>query len=332
MLIQQYQGFLSGKRMTYRIFISTPDQDHEHCNFCGAKFSPRERDLWFGYAPSDASSWVCPECFALYRESYGFSSEPAAQKPYAEILDGLARRYRASLAEQFIGLYVHGSIAMGCFNPQKSDIDLILVCDDEPADEIKYEIMTSTLQYAPFAPAKGIEMHLMRLADCQNPRACARFCLHSSPMHEARFLANPKEYIAHMRGDDPDLAAHCAVVKARGRRLAGAPIEDVFADVPRAAFLQSVRSDADWADGNAMYHVLNRCRTLAYLENGGILSKREGGEWALEHLPARYAELIRDALDCYASDREMPPSTQARAFCAHALDMIAEKIEKENAL
>lgn len=30
------------------------------------------------------------------------------------------------LGENLVGVYLHGSLAMGCFNPQRSDIDLII--------------------------------------------------------------------------------------------------------------------------------------------------------------------------------------------------------------
>lgn len=35
------------------------------------------------------------------------------------------------------GIYLHGSMAMGCFNPEKSDIDLIVVIEDNISDRQK---------------------------------------------------------------------------------------------------------------------------------------------------------------------------------------------------
>ena len=43
----------------------------------------------------------------------------------------LADRFAAGCVDIFgkdlTGVYLHGSLAMGCFNPQKSDIDLMVV-------------------------------------------------------------------------------------------------------------------------------------------------------------------------------------------------------------
>ncbi|WP_442857332.1 aminoglycoside adenylyltransferase domain-containing protein [Butyrivibrio sp. YAB3001] len=39
---------------------------------------------------------------------------------------------------------------------------------------------------------------------------------------------------------------------------------------------------------------------LAYITDGLVLSKKEGGEWALIHVHERYRSLIHDALTVYA--------------------------------
>ena len=44
-------------------------------------------------------------------------------------LDDLQTRYTAILASNLVGMYVHGSIAMGCFKPDSSDIDVLVVVD-----------------------------------------------------------------------------------------------------------------------------------------------------------------------------------------------------------
>jgi streptomycin 3"-adenylyltransferase len=48
-----------------------------------------------------------------------------------------------------------------------------------------------------------------------------------------------------------------------------------------------------------MYLILNLARVLAYKEEQLVLSKKEGGEWALEHLPTEYKSLIETAMTEY---------------------------------
>ena len=37
-------------------------------------------------------------------------------------------------ADNLVGIYLHGSAVMGCFNPEKSDIDLIVVVKNDIPD------------------------------------------------------------------------------------------------------------------------------------------------------------------------------------------------------
>ena len=53
-----------------------------------------------------------------------------------------------------------------------------------------------------------------------------------------------------------------------------------------------------------MYLTLNLARVLAYKEEGLALSKKEGGEWALENIPSEYRPLIEDALKDYSADMQ----------------------------
>src|SRR5687767_12994230 len=56
--------------------------------------------------------------------------------PYQDVnvfLDLMLSNTQAILREQFIGLYLGGSLALGDFNPQRSDIDFVAVTVDELA-------------------------------------------------------------------------------------------------------------------------------------------------------------------------------------------------------
>ena len=54
----------------------------------------------------------------------------------------------------------------------------------------------------------------------------------------------------------------------------------------------------DIAD-NTMYLTLNLARVLAYKKEGLVLSKKEGGEWAINNLPKDFHSLITDAMREY---------------------------------
>ena len=58
-----------------------------------------------------------------------------------KLLDSFVIQSENILKDNLMGIYLHGSIAMGCFNGQKSDIDLIVVVQHELSNAIKHQYM-----------------------------------------------------------------------------------------------------------------------------------------------------------------------------------------------
>ena len=75
-----------------------------------------------------------------------------------------------------------------------------------------------------------------------------------------------------------------------------------------------------------MYLTLNLARVLAYLKEKKVMSKQEGGTWALKHLPEAYHPLIRTALQEYqrGDDVRYDPSI-ARKYAASMLAQITQE-------
>lgn len=44
--------------------------DHDHCEFCGAKFSINENNLKKGYSTVDGYRWICGVCFNDFNEEF----------------------------------------------------------------------------------------------------------------------------------------------------------------------------------------------------------------------------------------------------------------------
>src|SRR5699024_6255197 len=48
--------------------------------------------------------------------------------PYVKkMIDKLKREIKKMIQENFVGFYIHGSLALGGFNPDRSDIDVLVV-------------------------------------------------------------------------------------------------------------------------------------------------------------------------------------------------------------
>ncbi len=229
--------------------------------------------------------------------------------------------------DDLAGVYLHGSAVMGCFNPVKSDIDLIVVINEKMTDETKRRFMDMVVVLNTLAPQKGIEMSIVLKSVCSPFVYPTPFELHFSNMHLNWYKTNPDDYIKKMNGTDKDLAAHFETIRKRGRCLYGAPIAEVFAKVPKHDYLDSIKSDIAEAKEdiieNPTYIILNLARVLAYQKNEQVLSKKEGGEWGLENLPAEFHPLLKDALKDYEGSEKVSYNMEcAKKYADYMLDMI----------
>lgn len=222
-----------------------------------------------------------------------------------DIIDEFVNKSKGILKENLIGIYLHGSSVLGCFNPAKSDIDFIIVVNDKMSDVTKRAYMDMVVDINSYAPAKGIEMSIVCKEFCNPFVYPTPFELHFSVMHLKWYKDNPEDYILKMNGMDKDLAAHFTIISKRGKCLWGLPIEDVFAEVPKADYMDSIWNDIEEAPEeiteNTMYLTLNLARVLAFAKDGLVLSKKEGGEWGLKNVPEEYHSLIENALSEYGS-------------------------------
>lgn len=248
------------------------------------------------------------------------------------LIDEFVDRTRVILGDDLVGVYLHGSAVMGCFNPQKSDLDYIVVVDRPLSDAVKRAFLEMVVDLNGRGPVKGIEMSVVRRKVCRPFVYPTPYELHFSAGHLAAYRADPEGYIRRMQGDDRDLAAHFTIIRGRGRCLNGAPIEEVFDQVPRRDYLDALWYDVENAPEEIaaypMYLILNLARVLAYAEEGLILSKKEGGAWALDRLPPEYRPLIRDALGEYTESASIAyDAALAKRYAAYAVGRIRPWIE-----
>jgi streptomycin 3"-adenylyltransferase len=138
--------------------------------------------------------------------------------------------------------------------------------------------------------------------------------LSSLTLGQLRPWRHPTPYDLHLTsrgtvgpGEDPDLAAHVTVVRRAGVALDGPPPAEVFPDVPRADYEDSLRRDLEWSLASepqyARYAILSIARIWATLsEPDELHTKETGAVWALERLPAELRHPLELALASYRTD------------------------------
>lgn len=202
-----------------------------------------------------------------------------------------------------VGVYVHGSLALGCFSWENSDIDFIVVLEHVPTQAQKEDYISELLDINKNSPPKGLEMSIVLEKVTRQFVYPTPFELHFSKTHFKRCTENISEYCQHMHGTDKDLAAHFTMINHSCMTVYGKPAKETFGEVPEKDYWDSMVYDIENAQEdileNPVYIILNLCRVLAYRYDKLILSKKDGGYWGMAHLDEPYGGLIKNALDIY---------------------------------
>lgn len=224
-----------------------------------------------------------------------------------------------ALVEQFsdlmgtglAGVYLHGSLAYGCFNPDASDLDLLIVTTRPLLRDTKLGVAQACLRRS-LAPAP-IELSVLAPGDLVPWQYPTPYQFHYSESWRERLTAETTStawlsWPTGQQGTDPDLAAHVTLARARGIALVGPSPAEVFPEVPPADYLASITADSEDALTqplqNPVATVLNLCRVAWYLRAKVLSSKEEAGVWAQEAARATHKDLVSQALAVYRGNTE----------------------------
>ncbi len=209
---------------------------------------------------------------------------------------------REILKGNLVGIYLHGSIAFGCFNPRGGDIDLLVVSERRIGRGARRAIVKSLLRVS--SRPVPIEATFISRVGIRRWRYPTPFEIHFSESWRARYTSamdRTLDRLAKVR--DGDLAIQIATARQRGIRLYGWSARRVLPIVPESDLRASVVQDFYWArkliSRIPVYFVLNACRGFAFLETGRIFSKDEGCVWAVGRIPQGYRGVVRAARGAY---------------------------------
>ena len=139
------------------------------------------------------------------------------------------RIVRASLGGRRVSTYVHGSLALGGFNPLRSDVDvLVVVADDPPLETAVLQHLGNHLTAVPNV-ARGLELSIVTESAARQPSAPWPFLLHVTTAP-----TDTKVVIGVDRDGDPDLLMHYTVALAAGIVVRGQPPAVTIGPVERA--------------------------------------------------------------------------------------------------
>lgn len=229
----------------------------------------------------------------------------------------------AILQGNLIGIYLYGSLAMECFRPRSSDIDVLLVVKERLSKELRKKV----IEYLKSACSKDrrIELSIIHANTLQNPQYPMMVELHYE--YWGNVFENKK---------DKEILSNLYTTRKRGFRVWGKSIDEVFSRIPAQYHLRSVIEDAEHTKkylhdkperigyNVQVYWILGSCRILAFIREEKVLSKLEGGNWGLVHLPRKYHSLIERALSCYQEEKKdlVWNADELDAFAGYMTDTI----------
>jgi hypothetical protein len=227
----------------------------------------------------------------------------------------------AAVPKAVVGLHVTGSLALGDYHPERSDIDVVFVTDgvlDAAQRGLVAEVhrVVATRIDGPYVP-QALLGASPETIDAVPFHVDGRFevgeCHEVSPITWA-ILA---EHAITVRGDRPrDLgvrADHDAVRSfsranlvgywARWARTIGALLDGALAD--------------DFMEARMLeWGVLGVARVHCAAHTGEVVSKRAGGEYALQVVDPNWHDLVQLALSSRAGDVEEVRVNDLRRACA----------------
>jgi len=229
--------------------------------------------------------------------------ENVSPTPYPdvnEILDFLLTHVEEVLQDQFVGMYLFGSLANGDFD-QHSDIDILVVTKQAISNEIfnaLYEIHEwISTQDSPWT---------LQLEVSYIPRDALYIFDPSNNQHP--HLDRGTGETLHIANHDASWIIQRYILRERGITITGPELRTLIAPVSRVSLrwaivqiLQNrIRRFLDCPDelksrGYQSYTVLTLCRIIFTLEQGDIVSKLAAAEWAKHNLDEKWTALIERA-------------------------------------
>jgi Domain of unknown function (DUF4111) len=239
--------------------------------------------------------------------SVGPTGDPEIDAVLSRVLAGA----RSILGDHFVGMYLDGSLAIGGFEPEKSDLDFVVVT-------------TADVSQESFVALKAMHDHIASGGSKWARELEGSYISQHALRHDRRPAAHPYidrgSSLAIVHQESGYWPLHRHVLREHGVVMAGPLPRTLIDPVSPEALREAVRGILrEWwkpmlADGPLLrksfyrcYAVLTMSRMLYTIHHGTLVTKPIAARWAQETVDSRWSPLIRSAL---AWSREEPPDLE----------------------
>ena len=232
--------------------------------------------------------------------------EPFAPTPHAEVNTVLAYflpRIQSLFGNHFIGMYLVGSLALGDFDPYRSDIDFVVVTDTDIGEDLFGSLQDIHTQFAASNSSWADKIEAIYI-----PYPALRDTA-SNASHYPQMEKGTRLFRAPL---ESGWVFHRITIRDHGAVVAG-PEPRMLVDTinPQAVhsaakeitglWLEQAKNDPTWLpwlrqrDAQA-FVILTLCRLLYSLATGSVASKPRAAQWAQKAFEGPWATLIERTL------------------------------------
>lgn len=252
--------------------------------------------------------------------------EPTQYSAVNTIISELLYEIRKILKEKLVGLYLDGSLVIGDFDIQQSDIDLVAAISVEINDDEFDKLKAMHGLFVKNNPTwdDRIEVCYITTEALSRVKSSTSSIVNISPGEPFHRLEFSKEWIMNWY-----------LTREKGVTLFGPSPKTIIEPISKADFIQSVKNHAlswdKWVRNMPKnsyaqsYARLSLCRVLYSYRNGDQVSKEQAAKWVLNELP-EWSNIINEALVWRKGPKHSPPDEAAFIKTSKFVDYIRKLI------
>ena len=212
------------------------------------------------------------------------------------LLEKVTSALASILGRNLVGIYLYGSLTQRAFNPERSDVDLIVVTERDLSDA-QFRRLNAWLARAAESNMWVARLQMLFLIKREVLKMNSKACLYQfGRLRRSGSDGNPIIWMNVLRsgvalyGPSPELF------------VPQITFEILFQALEReVGYLReeiSLKPQSEWRDVRSYraYAVLTLCRILYSARHGRVVSKRVAAKWAIKNLPEQWGEIIIQAI------------------------------------
>lgn len=251
---------------------------------------------------------------------------PTSYPHVNSLLNELFLRIRKVLGDKFVGFYLGGSLVLGDFSEQISDVDLVAALSSDITDT---ELNELRQMHADFIDEHKewqdrIEVCYASTDALKTVKSPSGQIVNISPGEPIHRLELKKKWIMNWY-----------LTREYSIALIGPPSKSIIEPISKEEYIQSVKDHMkswdiwvknmrDWY-AQAAYVILTMCRALYAYKNGDQVSKIQAAHWAEKELP-EWSDLIERALIWRETKNEEPVDDATYCTMVQFVDVVRDQI------